>query len=365
MIKGLYIHIPFCAEICSYCDFSKMVANLDLKKIYVDTLIEELKYHQDKYSNLETIYIGGGTPTNLDNNLLEELLFQINKVVDVANLKEFTIEANPNDITDDLGTLLKENNISRISLGVQTSNDSLLKILNRNHKNIDVENAVKLLRDNQIENINLDFIYGIPNQTKKDVINDIAFIKKLNPSHISYYSLILEENTKLLYDINKSKLKALNDDLVADYSDLITESLKELGYTHYETSNYAKPGLESLHNLIYWNLEEYLGIGLSAASQYNNHRYKNQSLITKYNENFKVIEEEDFDPLVEFLLMGLRKTKGINLQEFKDRFNRDLFTAFPNLKRHLGNGLLVKENNILRFTNLGINLANQVYLDII
>ncbi len=369
MIKGLYIHIPFCDSICTYCDFCKMVANQELKTKYIDALIKELDFHVYKYTNLETIYIGGGTPSSLDLELLDLLLKRISDYIDVKNLSEYTIEANPNDINQDFIDIIKKRNINRVSLGVQTMDNGLLKFLNRTHKKEDVNKGIELLRANGINNINLDFIHSIPNQTMDSIKTDLSYIKTIKPPHISYYSLIVEENTLLSYLISQKQVTPLSSDLEADYSEYIRDSLLELGYNRYEISNYAKNGLESAHNLLYWNLDEYLGVGLNAASQYDNKRFKNPNLITNYinkiNQKDFTNTEEDFNPVMEYILLGLRKTEGINLNDFSTKYKEDVFELYPGLKKHLKNGLLVIKNSYLKFSKKGMELSNQVYLEII
>ncbi len=369
MIKALYIHIPFCDNICLYCDFAKLVASDNLKTQYMNALINEIKYYKDDIKSVKTIYIGGGTPSSINLTLLEQLLNEINQLINLEQIIEYTIEANPNDINQAFVSLMKKYSINRISIGIQTTNDKLLKLLKRSHKNKDVIKSINLLRKNDIDNINLDFIYGIPSQTKTDILTDLAFIKKTKVPHISYYSLIIEDNTELKYLIDQSKITPLEEDLIADYSILIKNRLKKSGLSHYETSNYSKSGYESLHNLTYWNLFEYLGVGLSAASQYLNKRFKNTNRISKYIKNISnkqyVRIEEDFNPELEFLLMGLRKTEGIQLSDFKSRYKKDVFNKYPVLSKHIDNGLLVREEDILRFTELGQDLANQVYIDLL
>ncbi|XMB72515.1 radical SAM family heme chaperone HemW [Mycoplasmatota bacterium WC30] len=369
MIKGLYIHIPFCDSICTYCDFCKMVADKELKIKYIYALIKELEHHKLRYADLETIYIGGGTPSSLDLDLLAVLLQNIQKYVNVKTLKEYTIEVNPNDINQDFINVIKKGKINRVSMGVQTTVDGLLKFLKRTHRKSDVLNDIELLRQNDINNINLDFIHSIPNQTLSDIKADVDFIKTIKPMHISYYSLIIEENTLLSYMISQNQVKPLSADLEADYSEYIRDSLLELGYHRYEISNYAKNGLESVHNLLYWNLEEYIGIGLNAASQYDNKRFKNTVLVSSYIKNINNLDftkaEEEFSPIMEYILMGLRKTKGISLDDFLSRYNEDIFVIYPGLKKHLNNGLLILDNSYLRFSKKGMELSNQVYLEIV
>lgn len=365
MIKGLYIHIPFCKQICSYCDFYKQVAKQKTISRYIDTLKKEVDFYKDKFHKLETIYIGGGTPSSIQLDILEKLLKKISSLIDLDSIKEFTIEANPNDVTDDFVKLIKKYKINRISIGVQTTDNNLLEILNRNHTKSDIIKGLTVLTENEFDNYNLDFIYGIPYQTLDYVKKDLEFIRKYKPKHISYYSLILEKKTVLHYQILQGMIKEPDEDKVADLSDYVKDALKELGYNHYETSNYCIDGYSSKHNLIYWDLDEYLGLGLGAASQYNNKRYLNPTSITKYLMDFKQVKEESFSAKEEFLIMGLRKLKGISLNEFNQRFEQNVFDVFPHLEKHILNNLLVVAGDRLHLTEKGSDLANQVYMDII
>ncbi len=369
MIKGLYIHIPFCDKICKYCDFAKLVATRKLKGEYVKNLIKELEHYKDKLSNVETIYIGGGTPTSLDLDLLEVILSKIVDLVNMENIREYTIEANPNDINYELVNTIKKFQVSRISLGVQTTSKRLLELVGRTHNKNDVLKALQILEGNSFANINLDFIYGLPTQTMDELTADLDFISSIMPKHISYYSLIIEPKTELAYMIDHQNLIPLDEDIVADYADLVRNKLEYMGYQHYEVSNYAVAGFESRHNLLYWNLEEYIGVGMSAASQYDNTRYINPYRISQYIKNVECEDyqliEEDFTPQMEYILLGLRKTEGINLIEYSKRFGDGVFNLYPKLKKHLASGLLEIKGDYLLFSKRGMDLSNQVYLDII
>lgn len=369
MIKGLYIHIPFCEHICTYCDFAKMVANDQLKEEYMQALVREIEYYSDLTEKAETIYIGGGTPSCLDHSLLEAFLYELSTNVNLSKIKEFNFEVNPSDVNQDFLKILKKYHVSRISMGVQALEPSLLKFLGRTHTIEDVFKAVELLQESGIE-YNLDFLYAVPGQTKEMLLKDLEYIKKFNPHHISYYSLIVEDKTILNYWINNHKVTDFPDDIARDYADIIDQRLKELGYHKYEVSNYAKPGFESKHNLIYWDLEEYLGVGLNASSQYNYIRMKNPKGLREYIEGTKkhalnMHLLEDYNPKLELILMGLRKTSGINLEYYKSRVRKDVFEVYPILKKHLDNNLLEVKDGFLKLTEEGMYLANQVYLDII
>lgn len=369
MIKGLYVHIPFCDQICTYCDFCKMVASDDLKKEYMAALVKELEYYNDLIAHIETIYIGGGTPSSLDIDLMDAFLTELDIMIGLKEIKEFTIEANPNDVSKEWLEMLKKHHVTRISMGVQTMNEKLLEFLGRTHNIKIVEEAVALLKLYKF-NYNLDFIYAIPGQTKEDLLVDLDYIKKFDANHLSYYSLILEERTKLNYLISKQKVKAFDDDLARDFGEIIDQKLVAYGYEKYEISNYAKKGYQSLHNLIYWNLEEYIGIGLNASSQFNYSRMVNPLKISDYLSGIKdksltMHRLEDFNPKMEAILVGLRKTEGVNLEAYEKRFKQPLFDLYPVLKKRIDQKLLEIKDGYLRFTNDGVYLSNQVLMDLI
>ncbi len=370
MIQGLYIHIPFCNQICKYCDFCKMVATDEMKDAYLEALHHEIAYYRDLLKNLKTVYIGGGTPSSLNLEQLETIFESLSGFIDPTKLEEFTFELNPNDVTEELLQLLKKYHVSRISMGIQTFNDLTLKFIGRRHTREQAMHAYSLLTDNGFDNINLDFIYGIPGQTIKDVKVDLNLIETLNPDHISYYSLIIEEKTVLYHLIKRGQVDEVDEDLVMDMADLVDETLEKQGYHKYEFSNFSRPGKESIHNLLYWNLEEYLGVGLNASSQYNSMRVRNPEKISVYIEEAKkpvltMHEIDDFNPKMEYVLMGLRKTDGISIKKFKEKYKQDIFEMFPKLKSHLDDGLLELSGECLRFTRRGVYLSNQVYVDLI
>lgn len=369
MIKGLYIHIPFCDQICLYCDFCKLVAKPSLQADYIEALLHELNHELNHLNALETIYIGGGTPSALATPLMKALLEAIRTNIDLTSIREFTIEANPNDITVEWLDLCKTAGVNRISLGVQTTKDRLTTLLKRTHLLMDTEKAIEQLRSKGFENFNLDFIFGIPGQQVEDLNDDLDFIERIRPPHISYYSLIIEPHTELSYRLEQGTLKPMDEDLEADMNLLVKQRLKALGYHRYEVSNYALANQTSKHNLLYWNLEEYLGIGLGAASQYDQNRYRNEAHISTYimkihTDDFSR-DKEAFEPAMEYLLLGLRKTDGIDLLAYQSRFHSDVFSRYPRLKKHLDQGLLEITGHTLRFTDKGMDVSNQVYLDIL
>ena len=316
---SVYIHIPFCNKICSYCDFCKMFYNSNLSDKYLD----ELKREIDKNylgEEINTIYIGGGTPSCLLESQIKKLL-EIIKKFNIKNL-EYTIECNIEDINEDKLKIFKQYGINRISIGVQSLNDRHIKFLNRNHNQDIVKNRIEIVKK-YFDNINIDLIYALPNQTLDELLNDLNFIINLGVSHISTYSLIIEENTKLFID----NISNIDEDIDYKMYNLICDKLEKNGYIHYEVSNFSKPGYESKHNLVYWNNERYYGFGLGASGYIQNIRYENTRSIKKYlngnyilkqhNLNLKEIIENEF-------ILGFRKIKGINKKSFYDKYSINL-----------------------------------------
>ncbi len=365
MIKGLYIHIPFCMNICHYCDFTKMVAKDELKTIYLDHLLLELSHYSHRLNDLETIYIGGGTPSCLSIALLERLLKAINSIVDMDRITEFTIETNPNDIDEDKAQLFHKYQINRVSLGVQTFNQELLHSIGRTHLSTDVKKSVDLLRKHKITNINFDMMYRLPGQTVIDVATDLKEALSLNPEHISYYALILEEKTIFYHDYQLGKLKLISEDDEVNMSELIDDTLENMHYLRYEISNYSLPDKQSRHNLLYWDLEEYLGVGMGSASQIDETRFVNKKTMKEYLEQVDstgtgIGTFEDFNPKQEMIMLGLRKTEGIAKQKFKERFSESVFEAYPELKNHVASGLLIDAETNIYLSKRGLDLANYV-----
>ena len=337
---SIYIHIPFCNSICSYCDFCKFYYNSAWVDKYLESLEKEIKLNY-KGELVNTIYIGGGTPTALNFNQLEKLL----KLTNLFNKKalEFTVETNV-DLSLDKIKLLKQYGVNRISIGMQTINPKHLKFLNRNHTKDDVINLVNLLKKYDY-NINIDLIYAIPNQTLKELNEDLDFILSLDVNHISTYSLIIEPHTKLYID----NVLNIDEDLDYEMYQLINKKLNK--YHHYEISNFAKENYESKHNLVYWNNLEYYGFGIGASGYINNTRYDNTKSYKNYINGNYVIEQHKLDlnekTSNEFIL-GLRKIDGIDVNEFYKKYNIDI-TSIDIVKK------LIKENKLILTDKLKIN----------
>ena len=371
-IKSLYIHIPFCDHICIYCDFYKMIAKDEIKSKYINYLIKELEIRKDYLTDLETIYLGGGTPSNLKLNDLNRLLESISNHIDLRNIKEFTIECNPKDVTSDFLKIIKNYKINRISLGVQSLNKEKLNFLNRNHQENDVKNAINLIHEYGFNNINCDLIYGVNNDTIDLIKYDIDTLIKLGIKHLSCYSLIIEDKTILNKFIKEKKYKPLDDDKDFEIYDFLCKYLNSLGLKQYEISNYACPGFESIHNLTYWNLEYYMGLGANSSYYYNHTRFTNIDNLDKYFKSidfynvshdliYKTKEELTLtDETFEFIMLGLRKIKGINELVYNERFKRDIFKDYPNINKLIKDGFLEYKNNIIVIKSDKLYIMNQI-----
>ena len=353
---SIYIHIPFCKNICSYCDFAKFYYNEKWADDYLIALEKEIKL---KYQNelIDTIYIGGGTPTSLNIKQLGKLLNLI-KLFNFKNI-EFTIETNV-DLSLDKIKLLKQYGVNRISIGVQTVNQKHLKFLNRNHTKEEVINLVNLLKQYDF-NINIDLMYGMPNQTLQELEEDLDFILSLDVNHISTYSLIIEPHTKIYID----NITNIDEDLDYQMYQLINQKLKN--YIHYEISNFAKENYYSKHNLVYWNNLEYYGFGIGASGYIDGYRYDNTKSYQNYLkgdyilENHKLSKTEKMEN--EFIL-GFRKLEGINILEFKNKYDIDVLNIDV-VKQLLKESKLLKNNNNLKINPQYIYISNTILVNFI
>ena len=321
-VKGIYIHVPFCTHICAYCDFCKILYNESLAEGYIKTTIAELNKIDIK---VKSIYIGGGSPSSLTVNQFASLLKETSN--HLLEDGEFCVELNPEDLNDEKIDLLAKYGVNRVSFGVQTLKPSLLKLLNRHHDEKLVKEVITKLNKKGITNINLDLMYGLPTQTKEDLLYDLNKYIEWKVPHISTYALLVEDHT--FFKVRN--IDALDDDEQAEHFDIICNLLKEKGFIHYEISNFAKQGYESKQNLIYWRDERYIGIGPSASGYEEDYRYdtsKNISLYISNNINKEVYniskEEEEY----EYIMLHLRLKEGINFIDYKDRFGYNFLERF-------------------------------------
>lgn len=369
---SLYIHIPFCKQKCLYCDFPSYSGKEKFISKYINALTKEIILKASDYK-IKSIFIGGGTPSYLNEEDMEKLL----KCINTLRLKdglEFTIECNPGSLTEEKLKVMKENNVNRLSMGLQSTKESILKEIGRIHTYEEFKNNYFLARKTGFENINVDLMFGLPNQSIEDWKETLNKIIELSPEHISAYSLIIEEGTYFYNLYDKDKLNLPSEEQEREMYLLAKKILKEKGYHQYEISNFSKEGKECSHNKVYWELKEYLGLGVSASSYVNGKRIKNIDDIENYIENIdnnksvnkEIYENNINDDMEEFMFMGLRMINGITEKEFKSRFKKHVDTVYgeviiDNIKK----GLLIRKNGRIYLTSYGIEVSNSVMSDFI
>ena len=353
MTKSVYIHIPFCDNICSYCGFCKQFYQKDMSSKYLEALKKEIELNYQG-EELETIYIGGGTPSALSIKDLEKL-FQIIKIFKFASNYEFTIEVNPENINLEKLKLMKGNGVNRISIGIESFDDNLLKYLNRKYDKQLIYEKIRLIKEVGFNNINVDLMYAIKNETIDILENDLENILKLDINHVSTYSLMIEPNTVL--GINKEV--EIEEDFDYLMYQKICNVLKKNGFNHYEVSNFSKNGFESRHNLVYWHNEEYYGFGLGASGYVNNIRYDNTKSMTNYLKGNYVLNKECLsskDIISYELILGFRLINGINKKIFFDKYKKELIEMY-NIKE------LIEKNDLIdNGENIFINY-DKIYIE--
>ncbi len=366
--NALYIHIPFCARKCSYCDFNSFVSESKTIDLYLHAIEKELCSLKDKYV-FKTVFIGGGTPSVLTETQLEKLLSAIIRYIPISEVQEYTVEANPGTLTEDKVRVLKECLVNRISLGVQSFQDKQLKFLGRIHSGADAKNTFALLRKTGFKNINIDLIFGCPEQSRDDWKSDLETAIGLCPEHISAYALTYEEGTLLTKDLRNGVINKLDELVELEMYKTTIDYLTHNGYNHYEISNFAKYGRECLHNLVYWNNMSYIGVGAGAYSFINGVRTSNEKDVIKYvnkvnnGENIKSFDEhlpqDQFAS--ETVVMALRLRQGISNADFYKRFGIKIEDQFgEQINRLRGDGLIAYDNEMLKLTEKGLFIADTV-----
>ncbi|MBE6155180.1 MAG: radical SAM family heme chaperone HemW [Firmicutes bacterium] len=359
--KSVYIHVPFCKTICSYCDFCKFYANEKWIWDYLSSLEKEI---QDRYMDeeIKTIYIGGGTPSVLETSALKKL-FDIIKKFDLSADYEFTFECNLNDLNEDLIKILYENGVNRLSVGIQSFDHDNLVFLNREADYNDAKEKITLCHQLGINNINIDLIYALPNQTIVSLKKDLKKMTCLDINHLSTYSLMIEDNTMLSHQ----RIVPISEELDAKMYKFICSYLKKRGFKHYEISNFAKAGYESKHNLVYWNNEQYYGFGPGASGYLDNIRYDNTRSLTSYIKGNHILKKEILGPkeIMDYeIILGLRKTSGINVKAFYDKYHVNIQS------KYMIEELLECKDLIYKNGNIYINpdklyIMNEILLKII
>ncbi len=361
----IYIHIPFCQRKCNYCAFNSKIADSSEKNFYVDALIKEIALRGDD-SAVETIYFGGGTPTTLTLIQLEKIICAVDENFSIDERAEITIEANPGTVNENYLRGLKSLGFNRLSLGVQSFDDELLKILGRIHDSRTAVETVELAKK-FFDNVSIDLIYGLPNQTLKKLRRDLEQIKLLEPQHVSIYGLEIEEGTEFFKLSCAGKLPLPAENICADMYDLITATLPTLGFNRYEISNFAKKNFESRHNRGYWTGKKYFGFGAGAHSFDGKLRTSNTRDVATYIKNNAVVVEEIVTrqaAMEEFCFLGLRLVEGISAQDFLKRFGVKISDVFGEvIEKNCQLGLLKLDGDKISLTERGMTLGNEVFAD--
>lgn len=369
---ALYIHVPFCKQKCLYCDFPSYASKDHLMDEYVEALVLDIKNNCKKYK-FKSLFIGGGTPSYLDENLLEKLMKAICEL-DFLEGAEKSIECNPGTLTKAKLEILKKYGMNRISMGLQTTKNHLLKSIGRIHSFEEFKENYYLARKVGFDNINVDLMFGLPNQTVQEWKDALEEITSINPEHISAYSLIIEEGTPFYTMNEKDLIKLPSENEEREMYECTRKILLSKGYGQYEISNYSKKGKECFHNEVYWRCEEYLGVGVSASSYIDKNRVKNIDDIKKYIEKVKnnesiveeIINNSLEDEMEEFMFMGLRMVEGISEEEFYNRFNQDVEKVYGQvIDNNIKKELLERNGGRIYLTEKGIELSNLVMCEML
>ena len=377
---GIYVHIPFCKQKCYYCDFVSYANSEKKVEEYIKTLKKEIR-EESKNINKEdyiinTIYIGGGTPSFIEEKYISEIVYEIKENYNVEKEAEITIEVNPGTVNKEKLKEYKNIGINRLSIGLQSTKNELLKEIGRIHTYEEFLNCYTLARKVEFKNINVDLMLGLPNQTLENVEESLKEVIKLQPQHISFYSLIIEEDTPIEKMIGQEKINLPDEELERKMYWNAKKILEENNYIHYEISNFAKKGYESKHNLNCWNQKEYLGFGVAAHSYFENKRYCNTNCIEEYcknindeniNKNRTICEiQTEEEKKKEYMLLGLRKIEGIDIQEFKNIFiENPIYKFHKELEKLVNEDLVEIDLNQIKLTNKGLDFANLVWKEFV
>lgn len=367
---SIYIHIPFCVRKCLYCDFNSFSGKDSRFEDYKNALISEINNFENPYSEdllIKTIFVGGGTPSVLPPEYMEEIFSALKIKFTLADNAEISIELNPGTVDRHKLSTYKEIGINRLSIGVQSLNDRLLKTLGRIHNTQQFIETVELAKSVGFSNINFDLMFALPNQSIDDFKETLETAVSLEPTHISVYSLIIEEGTPFFDLFESGKLKEIPEEVDRKMYYMAKDILKKAGFIQYEISNFAKNGYECKHNIVYWERKEYIGFGLGACSFLNGKRFHNNYNLDEYIKGEYFGSEEEFTPkdaFAEFIFLGLRMNKGVSAKEFYDYFGEDLYCLFGDvINKNIGLGLLEEKGDRIRLTEKGVDLSNSVFID--
>lgn len=369
MSLGLYIHIPFCERKCAYCDFLSFKADEDLQKKYVNSLINEIKTaNRCKNEVVDSVFIGGGTPSCIKEEYIAKICNAVYERFNVSKLCEITIEINPASENKRKLDFYKKSGINRVSIGVQSFNDGELKCLGRLHNCDTAKKCISEVFGVGFENVNLDLMFAIPNQSEENFENNILTALEFPVTHISAYSLIIEENTEFYKMYEEGMICETEEDVYCKMYDSAEYILNNHGFSKYEISNFAKEGFQCRHNLKYWNCDNYMGFGIGAVGFLNGVRYENTRNIKSYIEckverqNQTLLTQKELES--EYIMCALRKTDGINICDFKQRFGYEFFDIHD-ISKYENGGFMARENNRVFFTNKGMKVSNSILCDLI
>ena len=373
---GLYIHIPFCVTKCKYCDFNSFKIDLNEKIKYLNYLGEEMKLYKEEIKNreIDSVFVGGGTPSILNENEINILFEKIKENFNIKSNAEITMECNPGTLTLNKLKVMKKSGVNRLSIGLQAVQNHHLKYIGRIHTFEEFEKNYHDAKQMGFDNINIDLMYALPNQSREDWMESLEKVVKLNPTHISAYSLILEENTELFKMYERDEFNLLDENTDIEMYEYTINYLKSHGYNQYEISNYAKDNFECKHNVLYWKCEEYVGIGASASGYFIGIRYNNICELDNYEkmilEGEKPIEWEEKlsikDEIEESIFLGLRMNEGIQISDFKEKYNFDFEKEYKNEIEKLSKMELIEiDNNLMKLTQKGREISNSVFVEFI
>lgn len=371
---GLYIHIPFCVKKCKYCDFNSFKLSVDEKRRYLNSLKREMELYKENLEDksIDSVFIGGGTPSILNEEEIKILFQNIKNNFQIKDSAEITMECNPGTLTLNKLKTMKECGVNRLSIGLQAVQNNHLEYIGRVHTYEEFEKNYYQAKEVGFENINIDLMYALPNQSKEDWMESLEKVVNLNPTHISAYSLILEENTELFNMYEKHEFKLLDEDTDIEMYEYTINYLKSNGYNQYEISNYAKKGFECKHNILYWKCENYVGLGVSASGLLNETRYNNLCELDKY-ENIihsgkKPIEWEEKlsikDEIEERIFLGLRMNEGIKFKDFYEKYNLNFEEEYKNEIDKLKKMKLIEtKDEGMKLTQKGREISNSVFVE--
>ena len=367
---GIYIHIPFCVRKCNYCDFcSYPVSDFSNRNEYIDCLCSEIESYSDREIEVDSIFFGGGTPSLLTNEEFDRIVSTIRKTFVVLPHTEFTVEANPGTLDEEKIVSFVSLGVNRLSIGLQSIHDNEEKKLGRIHNYDDFVKVYTSAKKLGIQNINVDLMYGIPSQSMESFEMTLRSVAELSPEHLSVYGLIIEEGTPF-YDV-RDRLDVPSEDIECDMYYLARDILSELGYHHYEVSNYARESYECRHNLKYWENDEFIGFGVSAYSYFEGERFGNSRDISEYlstdREKYIARESVDKDSMAyEYVMLHLRLARGFSLTEYRERFGRDFLIGREELvNSYVENGLMLLSDDRILLTDYGLYVSNTILTELL